>query len=83
MAITVTKTNTRLYKSADGSWVRIVHDAGALDDAGNAITVEASLTMAALEKQEGVLLPKARIKAILEAELNRQGATEAELTTAL
>lgn len=80
----VTKTNTKIFKSADGSWVRVVYDTGNKDADGNAITIEKTITTASLEKQAGVLLPKARIKAILEAELaGKEAPSEVELTAAL
>ncbi len=83
MAISVTKLNTKLYKSADGGWVQVVHDTGQVDAEGNAVTVEATLTMAAVELQEGVPLPKARIKAILEEALGQRAAPQAQELAAL
>lgn len=82
MAVNVTKTNTKIYQA--NGWARIIYDTGQVDAVGQPITVAAWLTMAALEKESGMLLTKARVKSIVEAALARvEAATEQELSAAL
>lgn len=69
MAVSVNRNNTKLYKTQDGGWVRVVYHTGTLDPNGDPVTIEVRLSMASLEQSAGVLLPAARIKVILEAEI--------------
>lgn len=67
--IIVNKTNTKIMGTTSG-WVKAVHDTGQLDADDKPITKSVHLTQASIEVSAGVLLPKARVKAILEAALN-------------
>lgn len=73
---TVTKDNTKIYRK--NGWLTIVHDTGQVDAGGNPVIIKASLTQASIEKEAGVLLPKARIKTILDAALNESDASQGQ-----
>ncbi|MDO8751139.1 MAG: hypothetical protein Q7K03_08355 [Dehalococcoidia bacterium] len=69
MPINVNKTNTKIMKTSSG-WVKAIYDTGQLDADDKPVLVTAHLTQASIEVSAGVLLPKARVKTILEAALN-------------
>ncbi len=78
MPVTVSKLNTQVLKKQSG-WVKIVHDTGQVDAEGKAVTISVTMTQAAIEKEAGVLLPKARVKTIIEAALNEADSQEQEM----
>lgn len=78
MPAIVNKTNTKIYRGP-GGWIKAVYDTGEQDAEGNAITRQVSLSQASIELSAGVLLPKARIKAIVEAALNESAGADQEL----
>ena len=79
MAITVSKTNTKIMRQP-GGWVKAIHDTGKADADGKPVVVTATMSQAAIEVSAGVLLPKARVKAIVEAALNADSGADVELT---